>query len=98
MSTSSIINQDALQAHINNEVERLTIIKFEGLKESLLKELSQNYYFDDCLLSREEVAQKLSVSLGTLDNLRKRKVITSANIGMGVKFKKSEVLRYINTL
>ena len=98
MLTSSIINQDALQAQINNEVERLTAIRFEGFKNELLESLSKNYYFDDCLLSREEVAQKLNVSIGTVDNLKKRGKIASSNIGMGVKYKKSEILRYINTL
>lgn len=98
MLASNIINQDALQTHINNEVERLTKIKFEELKEGLLKDLSQNYYFDDCLLSREEVADKLAVSIGTVDNLRKRGKIVNSNIVSGVRYKKSEILRYIKTI
>lgn len=98
MFTSSIINQDALQAQINNEVERLTAVKFEEFKNNLLQEISKNYYFDDCLLSREEVAQKLDVCIGTVDNLRKRGKIKNSNIVSGVKYKKSEILRYIKTL
>ena len=98
MLTSSIINQDALHAQINNEVERLTAIRFEEFKDALLDEIAQNYYFDDCLLSREEVAKKLDVSIGTVDNLKKRGTIVSSNIGKGVKYKKSEILRYMKTL
>jgi len=98
MLTSSIINQDALQAQINNEVERLTAIRFEEFKNNLLEEISKNYYFDDCLLSREEVAQKLGVSIGTVDNLKKRRKIASSNIGKGVKYKKSEILSYMKSL
>jgi len=98
MLTSSIINHDALQTQINSEVERLTKIRFEEFKNELLESISKNYYFDDCFLSREEVAQKLGVSIGTVDNLRKRGKITKSNIGTAVKYKKSEILRYMNTL
>jgi predicted DNA-binding transcriptional regulator AlpA len=98
MFTSSIINQDALETQINNEVERLTAIRFEAFKDALLAEIAQNYYFDDCFLSREEVALKLGISIGTVDNLRKRGKIKNSNIGSGVKYKKSEILRYMKTL
>ena len=88
------VDQKALSEFIKNEVERLVEVEIVNFK----KEISKNYYFDDCLISREEVAKKLGVSLGTIDNLRKRGRIQSYRIGNSVKFKKSEVLEYIKHL
>lgn len=98
MLTSSIINQDALQAQINHEVERLTAIKFEEFKNAFLTELSQNYYFDDRLLSRKETAEKLDISIRTLDMRTNDGKITSIYQGRSVKYRKSDILRYIRNL
>lgn len=98
MLTSSIINQDALQAQINNEVERLTAIRFEEFKNNLLQELSKNYHFDDKFLTREQVAEKLELSIGTVDNLRKSGKLKGSRAGKLVRFKNSEVLAYMKNL
>lgn len=98
MLTSSIINQDALQAQINNEVERLTAVKFEQFKNNLLEEISKNYYFDDKFLTREQVAEKLELSIGTVDNLRKSGKLKGSRAGKLVRFKNSEVLAYMKNL
>lgn len=98
MNTSSFINQDALQAHINNEVERLTQKKLEEFKERFLKELSQNYFRDDYLLSRKETAIKMSISIRTLDEWVKTGKLKSVAQGTGVKFRNSYILEYIKNL
>lgn len=98
MFTSSIINQDALQAQINNEVERLVKIKFESFKNEFLNELSQNYYLDDFLLSRKETAKKLDICLRTLDTRTENGKIKKVSQGNGVKYRNSDVLEYIKQL
>ena len=87
-------NQTAFEDILKIEVEKLVNLHLKAYETKLV----ETYYFDDCLLSREEVAQKLGVSIGTVDNLKKRRKITSSNIGTGVKYKKSEILRYIKSL
>lgn len=84
-------NPSVLSEYIEKEVERLVALRFDAFKT----DLSENYFFDDCLLSREEVAKKLDVSLGKLDDLRRRNKIKSCALGKGVKFRKSEVLKFI---
>lgn len=88
------INQNVFDDIIKNEVERLVKLQMDDFE----KKLSENYFFDDKLLSREEVAVKLAISLGTLDNLRKRGKLKGCGIGKGVKFRNSEVLAYIKLL
>ena len=68
MDSENIINLNALNVLFKNEVKRLVEVEVENFK----KEISKNYYFDDCLMSREDVAEKLNVSIGTIDNLRNR--------------------------
>lgn len=75
-------------------VDKLVAIKLQEFET----QLSSNYTFDDSLLSREEVANKLNVSLGTVDNMRDQKKIIGYSVGKLVKFKKSEVLQYIKNL
>lgn len=87
-------NNDAFNEIIKKEVERLVKLQMDDFE----KKLSENYFFDDKLLSREEVADKLAISLGTLDNLRKRGKLKAGGIGKGVKFRNSEVLAYIKSL
>ena len=98
MNTSSFINQDALQAHINNEVERLTQKKLEEFKEGFLKDLSQNYIRDDYLLSRKETAKKLDICVRALDYKVEGGKIKSVGQGRSVKFKNSDILEYIKNL
>lgn len=94
--TESILtlNTDVLDNYIKLEVERLVELRFEELRS----QFSKDYYFDDCLLSREEVAKKLDVSIGKLDGLRKKNKLKSCPMGKGVKFRKSDVLEYIKSL
>ncbi len=94
MNSENIINFEALNVLIKNEVKRLVEVEVRIFK----KELSANYYFEDCLMSREEVAKKLNISLGTLDNLRDRNKLHACRIGNSVKFRKSDILEYISNL
>jgi excisionase family DNA binding protein len=88
------LNQDLLIEVINNLVNKLVESKFHEFK----KDLSSNYYFDDSLITREELADKLNVSIGTIDNLRARGKITGMSVGKSVRFKNSEILEYIKNL
>ena len=87
-------NKIVLDKLIKDEVSRLNVIDFENFKVDFLK----NYVFDDKLLSREEVAEKLNVSIGTVDNLVKRKRLSKCSIGKSVKFRNSDILTYIKNL
>ena len=49
-------------------------------------------------MSREDVAEKLNVSIGTIDNLRNRNRLHACRVGNSVKFRKSEILEYIKQL
>jgi len=88
------LNEKLLNEMIAAQVDKLVAIKLQEFET----QLSSNYIFDDYLLSREEVANKLNISKGTLDNLRNRKVLIGYNVGKSVKFKKSDVLQYIKNL
>jgi excisionase family DNA binding protein len=88
------LNQELLIEVINNLVTKLVETKLDEFK----KDLSSNYYFDDSLITREELAGKLNVSIGTIDNLRMRGRITGRSVGKSVRFKNSEILEYIKTL
>ncbi len=94
MDLSNLINENALIKMINNEVERLSIIKFEEFK----KELLENYSFDDKLLNREATAEKLNLSVRQVDNLAEKGKLKKCSIGRSVKYKNSDVLVYINAL
>jgi hypothetical protein len=87
-------NQIGFDEIIKKEVERLVRLRMDDYESKL----SANYYFDDKLLGREEVAIKLNISIGTLDNLRKRGKLKGCAIGKCVKFRNSEVLSYIKSL
>lgn len=76
---------------IKAEVEKLATIKFEEFK----KDLSENYFFDDKFLTREQVAEKLELSIGSVDNLRKKGKLNGYRVGTLVRFKNSEVLAYM---
>jgi hypothetical protein len=88
------LNQELLIEVINNLVTKLVETKLDEFK----KDLSSNYYFDDSLITREKLAGKLNVSIGTIDNLRMRGRITGRSVGKSVRFKNSEILEYIKTL
>jgi excisionase family DNA binding protein len=94
MDLSNLINENALITCVNNEVERLFKIKVEEIK----KELSENYFFDDRFLTREQVAEKLEISIGTVDNIRKKGKLNGFRVGTLVRFKNSEVLAYMKNV
>lgn len=98
MLTSSIINQDALHVQINNEVERLTAIRFEEFKNNLLQELSKNYYFVDNLFNKKKVAEILDISVRQVDNLVDSGKLKKCGLGRSVKFRNSDVNEYIKSL
>ncbi|WP_299382575.1 helix-turn-helix domain-containing protein [uncultured Lacinutrix sp.] len=62
-----------------------------GVKELLLN-FKKDSTEDDKLLTREETAQMLSISLVTLWKYSKNNVLPAFRIGTKVRYKKSEVL------
>lgn len=63
----------------------------DGFKD-LLKEHTKNSKDAEILLTREETAKLLSISLPTLWKFTKDDVIPAYRIGTRVRYKKSEVL------
>jgi excisionase family DNA binding protein len=94
MHSGSLINQEVLVAVIKEEALKM----FAEMAEEFKKELATNYTFDDKLLTREEVAEKLAVSKGTVDNLNKAGKLMAYSIGRSVRFRNSEVLRFIERI
>ncbi len=94
MDLSKLINENALIACVNNEVERLFAIKVEAFK----KELSGNYSFDDYLLNRVQVSDKLGISIRQVDTLTRRGKLKKCSLGRNVKFRNSDVIEYIKYL
>lgn len=90
----NLLNEEFFKHVVMSQVN----LVLNGLVENLKKDLSENYYFDDRLLSREEVAKKLDVSIGTIDNLRKRGKLKCCTVGKSVKFRNSDVVEYIKNL
>lgn len=71
----------------------------KGVNEALKKvatELQQND--NDILLSREETANLLSISLATLWSWTKKDIIPAYRIGFKVRYKKSEVLQALKKM
>lgn len=71
----------------------------KGVNEALKKvvtELQQND--NDILLSREETANLLSISLATLWGWTKKDIIPAYRIGFKVRYKKSEVLQALKKM
>lgn len=94
MNLINLINEDVLVQLISSEVEKLANIKFDEFK----KDLAVNYYFDDCLLSRDQVSIKLDISLRQVDKLVETKRLKKCSIGRSVKFRNSDVLEYMANL
>lgn len=91
MFPSSLINQDVLVALVKEEAQKL----FFEMSEKFQNELATNYTFDDKLLTREEVAKKLAVSKGTVDNMSSSGRLKPLTIGRSVRFRNSDVLEFI---
>lgn len=89
--SNALINQDVLAALVKEEAQRL----FSEMVEHFKNELAANYTFDDRLLTREEVAIKLCVSKGTVDNMSRAGKLNPVTIGRSIRFRNSEVLDFI---
>ena len=91
MFPSSLINQDVLVALVKEEAQKM----FIEMSEKFQNELAANYTFDDKLLTREEVAKKLAVSKGTVDNMSSSGRLKPLTIGRSIRFRNSDVLEFI---
>lgn len=98
MVLTNLFNEEALIKMINDEVEKLTKIKFEEFKQDYFKELAQNYFLEDSLISRQETARMLSMCVRNLDYNTSEGKIKSVNQGRSVKYRKSDILEYIRNL
>jgi len=63
-----------------------------GVKEIFLSDLKNKEVEEDRLLTREETAEMLSVSLVTLWKWTKTDIIPAFRIGSKVRYKKSQIL------
>ena len=63
----------------------------DGFK-NLLKEHAKEIKKEEVLLTREEAAQMLSISLVTLWKYTKNDIIPAYRIGTKIRYKKSEIL------
>jgi len=77
---------------IENTNESEFIPKLIGGIKSFLKEESQQQKDSEILLTREETAELLSISLVTLWKYTKDNLFPAYRIGSKVRYKKSEVL------
>ena len=68
------------------------IPKLVGEIKAFLKEDSQNQKDSEILLTREETAKLLSISLVTLWKYTKNNLFPAYRIGSKIRYKKSEVL------
>ena len=84
------MKKEILQIENTNSSEFIPKI-LSGLK-SILQENSQVSKDDEVILTREETAEMLSISLVTLWTYTKNNVIPAYRIGTKVRYKKSEVL------
>lgn len=87
-------DQIAFEEIVKAEVEKL----IKQHMNTYEQKLAENYYFDDKLLSRKETANKLNISVRTLDDKTKNGKIRSVGQGRSVKFRNSDILEYIKKL
>jgi len=78
------------------EIENTNSSEFIGKINIMITKLQKNfevsYNNDDRLLTREETAKMLSISLTTLWSYTKKDIIPAYRIGSKVRYKKSEIL------
>ncbi|WP_179022011.1 helix-turn-helix domain-containing protein [Winogradskyella forsetii] len=70
----------------------------EGVKEIYLSDLKNHEVKEDRLLTREETAEMLSISLVTLWKWTKTDIIPAFRIGSKVRYKKSEILQALDKM
>jgi hypothetical protein len=87
-------DQIAFEDIIKGEVEKLVKQHMSAYEQKL----AENYYFDDKLLSREETAIKLNISVRTLADRTSKGKIKSTCLGRSVKYRNSDILAYIKNL
>ncbi len=68
----------------------------QGIEELISKHIKENNS-QDKLLTRQEVAELLSISLPTLRSYVKRGLIKENRIGSRVLYKKSDVIEFTNS-
>lgn len=76
---------------ITLSVDDLEAIIKRSVLEVLGSQTPNNQLEDDKLFTRKETAQKLHISLGTLDTYTKLELIKAEKIGHRVLYKKSEI-------
>lgn len=84
-----LINQDALSDLIDSLVDKRVedqLSRFRALWEAER---------GDRLVSREDAANRLNVSVGTLDKLRERCRIKAVVVNRLVKYRETELLRFM---
>ncbi|MCW1148046.1 helix-turn-helix transcriptional regulator [Flavobacterium lacisediminis] len=89
-----LLNEDFLNSIIKSRVDSV----LSDFVSELQKDLSANYYLDDSLLTKHEVAKKLNISIRQVDNLKNKGKLKSCLIGKSVRFRNSDVLNYIKSL
>jgi len=79
----SLLTKEEIETIFSNTLEK-------KLKQVFVKETEEK------MLSREEAANFLCVSKGTLDNWVRVKLINSYKLGCKILFKRSELIQVIN--
>ena len=72
-------------------VDELEAIIKRTVSEVLGSQTPNNQFEDDKLFTRKETAEKLHISLGTLDTYTKLELIKAEKIGHRVLYRKSEI-------
>lgn len=82
---------------IENAMNRQTALILNAIREMNSREIQIPKQENDALLSRNEVAEKFSVSLVTINSWVNKGILTSVKIGGRRFFKESEILSILNT-
>lgn len=91
-----VMNKKILQIeNTNNEDFRKEIL--QGVK-NILSDLKKNVEPNEVLLTRDETAEMLSISLVTLWKLTKSDVIPAYRVGTRVRYKKSDILKALKKM
>jgi predicted DNA-binding transcriptional regulator AlpA len=78
------------------DFENKIVARVETLINGLAKKMQTNE--PDALLTRDETAKMLSISLVTLHNYTKNDIIPAFKIGYKVRYKKSDILQALQKM
>ena len=78
-----------------NSIEQA--IKENGLKKDSNPVVLPKRPVNDDYVSKKEAAELASLSVSTIDNLRRAKVLKPYKFGKLVRFKRSELIRYLES-